>query len=225
MTLQMLATNYGLRLKMLIFIFDRFAVQVAAMTEKKTATKLTAKTDSGTETPDPKRCIICQKSTPEATTGTEIGRKRVHQAASIREDVVSKRLKVIGQEDFVYHMSNQCYKTYTMKSVLDRITKGKSAESQDVDNTTRSKRAVRRSSSMPRPEPTPECKIYKQTCVICGNVKHQGNYEKYEFPNHRGQKNFWKQLCLCRMKFSQEPVIYKIFMQRSGQTCIVINNV
>lgn len=175
---------------MLMFTFDRFAVQVAAMTEKKTATKLTAKTDSGTETPDPKRCIICQKSTPEATTGTENGRKRVHQAASIREDVVSKRLKVIGQEDFVYHMSNQCYKTYTMKSVLDRITKGKSAKSQDVDNTTRSKRAVRRSSSMPRPEPSPECKIYKQTCVICGNVKHQGNYEKYRISESQRAKKF-----------------------------------
>ena len=57
-----------------------------------------------------------------------------------------------------------------MKSVLDRITEGKSAET--PDDTDWSKRDVRRSSSIPRPEPAPECKIYKQTCVICDNAKH-----------------------------------------------------
>jgi len=46
-----------LRLNILIFTFDRLAVQVAAMTEKKIAIKLTAETDSGTEAADPKRCI------------------------------------------------------------------------------------------------------------------------------------------------------------------------
>ena len=64
-----------MRLNILIFTFDRLAVQVAAMTEKKIAIKLTAETDSGTEAADPKRCIICQKSTPEPTTGTENGRR------------------------------------------------------------------------------------------------------------------------------------------------------
>jgi len=82
------------------------------MTEKKTAIKLTAETESGTVAADLKRCIICQKLTPEPTTSTENGRKRVRDAASISEDVVSKRLKVM---DFVYHMSNQYYRTYTMK--------------------------------------------------------------------------------------------------------------
>ena len=84
-----------MRLNILIFIFDRFDVQVDDMTEKKTAIKLTADTVSGTVAADLKRCIICQKLTPEPTTSTENGRKRVRDAASIREDVVSKRLKVI----------------------------------------------------------------------------------------------------------------------------------
>jgi len=82
-------TNHGLRLNILIFIFDTFAVQVDDMTEKKTAIKLTAETKSVTVAADQKRCIICQKLTPEPTTSTENGRKRVRQAASIREDVVS----------------------------------------------------------------------------------------------------------------------------------------
>ena len=158
------------------------------MTEKKTAIKLTAETESGTVAADLKRCIICQMLTPEPTTSTEDGGKRVREAASIREDVVSKRLKVIGQEDFVYHMSNQCYRTYTMKSVLDRITEVKSAET--PDDTDRSKRDVQWSSSIPRPEPTPECKIYKQTCVICGNAKHHGSYEKYRISESQRAKNF-----------------------------------
>ena len=58
-------------------------------TEKKTAIKLTAETESGTVAADLKRCIICQKLTPEPTTSSENGRKRVCEAASIREDVVS----------------------------------------------------------------------------------------------------------------------------------------
>ena len=196
---------------------------MAAVTEKKIAIKLTAETDSETEAADPKRCIICQKSTPEPTTGTENGRRRVHEAASIREDVVSKRLKVIGQEDFVYHMSNQCYRTYTMKSVLDRITKGKSAES--PDDTTRSKRAVRRSSSMPRPEPTPECKIYKQTCVICGNAKHQGNYEKYRMSESQRAKKLLEATVFMQDEVYTRTCDLQDFIQCSVQTCIVISNV
>ena len=115
-----------MRLNILIFTFDRLAVQVAAMTEKKIAIKLTAENDSGTEAADPKRCIICQKSTPEPTTGTENGRRRVHEAASIREDVVSKRLKVIGQEDFVYHSG----KKGSVKKQLDsqKPSTGKTSE-------------------------------------------------------------------------------------------------
>ena len=53
---------------------DRFAVQVDDMTEKKTAIKLTAETESGTVAADLKRCIICQTLTPEPTTSTENGR-------------------------------------------------------------------------------------------------------------------------------------------------------
>lgn len=84
-------------------------IVTAAMTEKKTAIKLKADSgtaDSGTEAADPKRCIICQKSTTQPTVSTENGRKRIHEAALIREDVVSKRLKLIGQER-VNKMSKQ----------------------------------------------------------------------------------------------------------------------
>ena len=48
---------------------------------------------------------------------TENGRKRIIDAAEMREDIVEKRLKLQKGEKFVYRMNNQCYKTYTMKNI------------------------------------------------------------------------------------------------------------
>ena len=37
---------------------------------------------------------------------------------TLRNDNVSKRLKLVEGDGFVYHMTNQCYKKYTMKPTL-----------------------------------------------------------------------------------------------------------
>ena len=69
------------------------------------------------ESPDVEKCIICQTSSDDATISTSNGRKRIRDAAEIREDSVAKRLKYLESNDehFVYHMTNDCYKSYTMK--------------------------------------------------------------------------------------------------------------
>ena len=79
------------------------------------------------------KCIICQNSTPEPTKTSENGRKRVCEAAIIWDDIVSKRLKLIDKENFVYHMSNSYYKAYAIRShplTLQRIF----IQSREVDH-------------------------------------------------------------------------------------------
>ena len=69
---------------------------------------------------DARKYIICQDCSNDKTVSTENGRKRIREASDIRNDNVSKRLKLVEGDDFVYHMTNQCYKKYTMKPSLDR---------------------------------------------------------------------------------------------------------
>ena len=66
---------------------------------------------------DPKNCIICLKS--GNTSSTEKGCEQIKRAASIRQDEVSKRIKLGGE--FAYHVTNACYKRYTMKKTLARL--------------------------------------------------------------------------------------------------------
>jgi hypothetical protein len=69
---------------------------------------------------DPTLCIICQ-STEQNLSSTENGRKRVVEAATIRKDHVSERLKLVDNDNFVYHVTNECYKGYTLQKTLDRM--------------------------------------------------------------------------------------------------------
>ena len=85
--------------------------------EKMEGVALTRATLSATVI-DIKKCIICHKSGNVSTTSSENERKRVLDAAEIRnDDVVSKRLKLVGQrETFVYHVTKECNKSYTPSS-------------------------------------------------------------------------------------------------------------
>ena len=115
---------------------------------------------------DDKKCIICQASTEEPTSTTENGRKRVREAASVRKDSVCKRLKLIADINFVYHVNNQCYKSYTLKKTVEKL------KNSAVNRTLTSETAIApldvRSKSTPREKTTTECKVYDQKCVICG---------------------------------------------------------
>ena len=67
-------------------------------------------------------CIICQKSSSSTVVSTENGRKKIIEAAAIREDEVLLRLKSLAiDQHFCYHMDNQCYKKYTLKKTIDKI--------------------------------------------------------------------------------------------------------
>ena len=62
---------------------------------------------------DIKLCIICQKSSSSTFVSTENGRKKIIEAAAIREDEVFLRLKSLAiDQQFCYHMDNQCYKNF-----------------------------------------------------------------------------------------------------------------
>ena len=71
---------------------------------------------------DIKLCIICQKSSSSTVVSTENGRKKIIEAASIREDKVLWRLRSLAiDQHFCYHMDNQCYKKYCLKKTVGKI--------------------------------------------------------------------------------------------------------
>ena len=66
-------------------------------------------------------CIICQIA-GGSLVSTENGRKNIINAAEIRKDDVFERLKSTSiDENFSYHVNNQCYKRYVHKKSLDGI--------------------------------------------------------------------------------------------------------
>lgn len=135
--------------------------------------------ESEEESADLANCIICQSSTQLATSSEANGRKRIRDAADVRNDRVAKRLRQIGDDEpFVYHMDNNCYKKYTHKKTLDAIRNRPSLSGCEDPKDAGSSRS-RRSSIMPRPGPSPAINIYQHKCVVCGCVKKQGLYQKY----------------------------------------------
>ena len=65
---------------------------------------------------DLKKCIICQETTEKTATSSNVERKRISESADIRQDIVAKRLKEDGEQDFVHHVTNQCYTPVTKVS-------------------------------------------------------------------------------------------------------------
>ena len=110
------------------------------------------------------KCIICQMDNPKVD--REWKKKRILDAAEIREDIVEKRLKLLKGEQFVYHMNNQCYKTYTMKKTPDKI----SVEKKSEDRT--------RSNTVSRVPPFGTIPPSHLPCVVCGKLQHNGTREK-----------------------------------------------
>ena len=125
---------------------------------------------------DIKKFIICQIETKKKPTSSEKGRKRILEAATIREDIVNKRLKTIGDEPFSYHMDNQCYKTH-QKSV----NKHRRASSVPRDQAERCPETSKRSRSLStaRNPAGKKVDIYTTPCVICGQVKYHGSTNKH----------------------------------------------
>ena len=78
-------------------------------------------------------CIICQKSEKLPTNSPDNGRGEIIEAANIRRDVVHQRLLLI-EADFCYHVSNDCYKRYTLKKTLDHIKDNQTESNNPADD-------------------------------------------------------------------------------------------
>ena len=129
------------------------------------------------------KCIICQSSSG-VTTNSENGRKRIREAAEIRNDCVSKRLKLITSDN-LYQINNKCYKTYTLRKTLDTIQAKKSeSPEKDYEGGRAETASVHhfRSQSTPRAVHSGQSSMSqsRKMCVICGKIKCLGIFAKYQ---------------------------------------------
>ena len=70
----------------------------------------------------PQKYIICQRNSNIVLKSNPNGREKIIAAADVRRDIVYWHLLKI-EADFYYHMSNECYKQYTLQKTLNAIKK------------------------------------------------------------------------------------------------------
>ena len=80
------------------------------------------------------KCVICQRNTNVTVTSTENGRQKIIEAAKLRKDNVSQRLDLEEAGNFCYHMTNDCYKQYTLKKTLDKLRKGEDEQTKRAEH-------------------------------------------------------------------------------------------
>ena len=134
---------------------------------------------------DISKCIICQSTTKDAPKSTPNGRTAIMKAASIRQDVVLERLENV-EDDFVYHISNSCYKKYTMVKTLESIKSKRKISEQftesvdlPLENKSELPRKKTRSSDTPRSGPSSEKRPERLRCVVCNKGQNKSNSEKF----------------------------------------------
>ena len=142
------------------------------------------------------KCIICQK--PNNLKTSENGRKRMRDAAAIRQDSTAKRLRLINEETtFYYHLENKCYKTYTHSKDLKRLAevkpKDKSVASTSTEENTAYVRESR-SQSCCRAEANPKSlwDVRNMTCIICDKQSYHNERMKYRIAESDKAKSFLK---------------------------------
>ena len=147
--------------------------------------------ETESDTFSPQLCIICQKDDKLHLTSGPTGRGKIKRAAEIREDTVSKRIKLLMNDSdsnksdiFSYHSTNQCYKTYTLQKTLNAIQKDKQKHmvlEPEVDEASTSSGVTKTMRKNVAPCAPPSCNKDPETlpCIICGNVRHKGMREKY----------------------------------------------
>ena len=83
---------------------------------------------------DKQLCIICQMVNQKYLTSSINGCIQIQRAAEICKGVVLARIESIEDEHFYYHMSNECYKKFTLKKSLDIICGKNSVESESIEH-------------------------------------------------------------------------------------------
>ena len=88
---------------------------------------------------------MCQENPQEKLFSTPNEYKRIRDVSEIRNDSVSKRLKLLSSStQFKYHVSNRCSKAYTHTNQLDKLK----AETHDITSKIGSKRGALKAESM-----------------------------------------------------------------------------
>ena len=129
------------------------------------ATKLPVSTDQI----NVERCILCQGEERDKLITNANGRKRIKDAAFVRNDVVPKRLKFINDDvDFSYHMTNKCYKRYTMQKTIDKLSGINDMSPQGGGDCPSYQ--LRPSTASSKTE---------VPCIICDNIKHNANKTRF----------------------------------------------
>ncbi|KAH3892082.1 hypothetical protein DPMN_016194 [Dreissena polymorpha] len=145
--------------------------------------------------------IICQEDNKLPLTSEETGRARVKRAAALRNDIVTKRIKRLDDKTddqngmFSYHNTNKCYKSYTHSGKLKAIEEKISEEPMECETDNGASTSVGFRKSLRRsilPCPPPSCPKDPRTllCVICGNVEHKRNRDKYRICEYGSAEKF-----------------------------------
>lgn len=152
---------------------------------------------------DANKCILCQKQTHQKTVSTDNGRKRIREASVIHNDHVAKRIKLVEADNFCYHVSNECYKRYTMKSVLERISSINPV--QDTSSCDQAQKDCRSSRSQAVRSPpisgTAGASSRDLNCIICAKKSCKQVYTKYRISESNRASSF-----LCATNYFQDAV-------------------
>ena len=135
------------------------------------------------------KCIICQTTTTNNTTSTENGRQRITDAAAIRKDIVTQRIRTVD-ENFVYHMTNECYKKYTLNTTLKAISEQENRNENEGRCSSPCSRKSRSKISARFPPSNYDVDVYQIDCVICGNKSKDRDYNKHRISEHERARKF-----------------------------------
>ena len=132
---------------------------------------------TGTSTEfDAMKCIICQEpgdKTTKLTQPKKAGQDSMKRAASIRNDDVSKRLKVAEEKGtlYVYHNTNECFKWYTHRQKLKALEEAKPVgqDEMEVSETDDIKPMLCCCSITPREAASSDKDPKQVKCVVCGS--------------------------------------------------------
>ena len=145
------------------------------------------------------KCIICQKSTGEKTSSTTNGRKRICEYSEIHNDLVLKRIKLMNGEDFVYHMTNDCYRRYTLPAAISTKKKKLSLEVHEVRNSR--SQAVHQSPSTN----ITRVALRNVKCIVCNKESFKKLYIKYRISETNRAMSF-----LAAANFFQDDVFTRV---------------
>ena len=111
----------------------------------------------------------------------------------MRQDEVFCRLERVDLESFVYHVSNKCYKAYTHKKALDKLTSQQLDRSLDELKSQDNNNKPRHSRSNIRPRATPlKYDTTAKECIVCGQCKNKGEKRKFRFSESERARKFLK---------------------------------